>query len=290
MEHLNKQQLILLALLVSFVTSIATGIVTVALMNQAPQGFIQTINRVVEKVVPSDPVKDTETIVKETVVVNSDDMVVSAIQKNSGSVLRIYRTNSDPSADSSSMVFVGLGFVVSKDGIIATDNGVISSDGKYFVTLPDKKLYNLNVLRSKAGEQVALLQVAMVDPQNPPTLPKAVSLSSGGLKLGQTVVYIGGESKDQVSTGIVSGLSTEIAGDSTSTSTATTTPSESVSAIETSISSSDFMSGAPLVSLSGDVVAIKATFMDSARTDLFVPSQAINDALANMLADQKKVQ
>ena len=38
MEHLNKQQLILLTLLISFVTSIATGIVTVSLMDQAPQG------------------------------------------------------------------------------------------------------------------------------------------------------------------------------------------------------------------------------------------------------------
>lgn len=49
MEELNKTQLILLALLVSFVTSIATGIVTVTLMDQAPQGVTQTINRVVKK-------------------------------------------------------------------------------------------------------------------------------------------------------------------------------------------------------------------------------------------------
>ena len=289
MEHLNKQQLILLTLLVSFVTSIATGIVTVALMDQAPQGFIQTINRVVERIVPSEPVKDTQTIVKETVVVNTDDMIVSAIEKNTGSVMRIYRTNSDPAANSNSMVFVGLGFVVSNDGIIATDNGVVSADGKYFVTLGDKKLYNLNVLRAKQGEKVALLQIQN-DPQNPATLPKTVVLSSADLKLGQTIVYMGGESKAQVSTGIISGLSTEISGNDNASSTATSTPYQSVSSIETNIDNGNFISGAPLVNLSGEVVAIKATFMDSARTDLFVSSKAISSALVSLLAEQKKAQ
>ncbi|MFA6227209.1 MAG: serine protease [Candidatus Paceibacterota bacterium] len=293
MEHLNKQQLILLALLVSFVTSIATGIVTVALMNQAPQGFIQTINRVVERtverVVPSEPINNTQTIVKETVVVTSDDMIVSAIDKNSNSVLRIYRTNSDPAADSNSMVFVGLGLVVSDDGIIATDNSVVSTDGRYFVNLSDKKLYNLSILRAKQGEQIALLKIP-ADNKNPATLPKAVLLSNNDIKLGQTVVYIGGESKNLVSTGIISSLATKSIKDDTTSDTSSSTPTEIISSIETNINSGSFMSGAPLVNLSGEIVAIKATFMDSARTDLFVPSKAISDALASLAAEQKKVQ
>jgi hypothetical protein len=150
-------------------------------------------------------------------------------------------------------------------------------------------VYNLNILRSKSGEQVALLKVQS-DDKNPATLPSAVALSSSTPKLGQTIVYIGGESKDQVSTGIVSGLSTEISGDSTASSTASSTPSNSVSSIETNIDSESLMPGAPLVDISGNVVAIKATFMDTAKTDLFVPSQAIKDALANLAADQKATQ
>lgn len=56
-KDLNKSQLILLAILLSFVTSIATGITTVTLMDQAPSSVTVPINRIiretVEKVVPA---------------------------------------------------------------------------------------------------------------------------------------------------------------------------------------------------------------------------------------------
>ena len=48
MVSLTKTQIVLLFLLVSFVTSLATGIVSVTLVNQAPQPVTHTINKVVE--------------------------------------------------------------------------------------------------------------------------------------------------------------------------------------------------------------------------------------------------
>ena len=55
-KELNKSQLILLAILLSFVVSIATGITTVTLMERAPNSVIVPINKVVrqtvEKIVP----------------------------------------------------------------------------------------------------------------------------------------------------------------------------------------------------------------------------------------------
>ena len=89
MESLTKHQIILLTLLVSFITSIATGIVTVALMNQAPIGVCQTINRIVQRtieqvVATSTPSNSTQSTVKETVIVSEDDQVVSAIKQKYG--------------------------------------------------------------------------------------------------------------------------------------------------------------------------------------------------------------
>ena len=52
---MNKQQLVLLVLLVSFVTALVTGIVAVTLLNQAPQPITQTVQRVIEKTIGSLP-------------------------------------------------------------------------------------------------------------------------------------------------------------------------------------------------------------------------------------------
>jgi hypothetical protein len=57
-KDLNKSQLILLAILLSFIVSIATGITTVTLMQQAPDSVTVPVTRIVretvEKIVPAE--------------------------------------------------------------------------------------------------------------------------------------------------------------------------------------------------------------------------------------------
>jgi hypothetical protein len=57
-KDLNKSQLLLLALLVSFITSVVTGITVVSLMDQAPKSISTPITKIVkqtvERIVPAD--------------------------------------------------------------------------------------------------------------------------------------------------------------------------------------------------------------------------------------------
>ena len=162
MENLTKHQLILVALLISFVTSIATGIVTVSLMDQAPKGVTQTINRIVEKTVErvvTEPNK-ANSIIKETVVVKEEDKIIEAIEKNSKSMVRIYKTDSSSSAENPLKSFVGIGIIISKDGDIATDSSIIISSNSYSAVLNDAKEYDVELKPIQESKTIAFLGVS----------------------------------------------------------------------------------------------------------------------------------
>ena len=82
-EDLNKTQLLLLTILVNFVTAIATAVMTVSLLDQAPPTVTQTVNRIVERTVET-AVETTPlpSILppKETVVIRDEDLLSGAIR------------------------------------------------------------------------------------------------------------------------------------------------------------------------------------------------------------------
>ena len=281
MEHLNKQQLILLTLLVSFVTSIATGIVTVALMDQAPVGITQTIDRVVQNTIQTVTAPAQQTVVTKTVEINPDEQIVSAVANNSNSLIRIYAGSANP-ADTSAIAFVGLGAVISDDGIIATDDSIISSDKNYFTTDSSGTLHNLSIL-TLDGRQIALLKLSS-DDEKSMGLSKVSIASSTDVKLGQTVIYIGGEKQNEIATGIVSNINTRNAQINNSTSTEAV-----ISSIETSISS-NFIPGGLLLNLSGNLVGIQSDYVNSSLTDLFAPSSDVENAISTISTSTKKSQ
>lgn len=281
MEHLNKQQLILLTLLVSFVTSIATGIVTVALMDQAPVGVTQTIDRVVQNTIQTVTAPAQQTVVTKTIEINPDEQIVSAVANNSNSLIRIYAGSANP-ADTSAISFVGLGAVISDDGIIATDDSIISSGKNYFTTDSSGTLHNLSIL-TLDGRQIALLKLSSDDKKSM-GLSKVSIASSTDVKLGQTVIYIGGEKQNEIATGIVTNINTRNAQIDNSTSTEAV-----VSSIETSISS-NFIPGGLLLNLSGDLVGIQSDYVDSSLTNLFAPSSDVENAISTISTSTKNSQ
>lgn len=206
MENLTKHQLILVALLISFVTSIATGIVTVSLMDQAPKGVTQTINRVVERTVErvvAEPNKSNN-IVKETIVVKEEDKIIEAIDKNAKSMVRIYKNDSSVGAENPLKSFVGIGVIISKEGDIATDGAIISPTSFYSAVLSDGNEYNVKIKPiSTQGEKIIEFLKIVPKEKEVLSLSPAILADSDTLKLGQTVISLGGKLRNSVSIGII---------------------------------------------------------------------------------------
>ena len=285
MENLNKQQIVLLTLLTSFVTSIATGIFTVSLMDQAPKSVVQTINRVVERTIEKVNPEGSNSAAavattKETVVVRDDDMVVNSVEQNKNSVVRIYRNN----GGSSGQEFAGLGVVISRDGILVAGKPLYS-DGiiKYSASFENGKLYNVSLLPRKEGGKFTFLKINQ-DPQKLETFQAIKLTDSDSLKLGQTVIAWGGQIRNSVSTGIVSSLvdwNADVSNSSSTDNVATSTPKH-IAAIETNINLTDTISGGPLLTLYGDMVGIRVSLQSVTNEFYFMPANLIKAEMAEL--------
>jgi S1-C subfamily serine protease len=259
MEDLNKNQIILLALLVSFVTSIATGIMTVSLLQQAPLEVTRNINsvveRTIEKVIPSTILTPSVTKEVTTVVVNQDDAVVASINKNLKSVVRINERDSITDAVS----FYGIGLVIDKNGLIATSRRTITPTNIYTVVFSDGKEFSLAVIGIDKKTNFILFKANQTDKNKYDFVP--ATFSSVEPQLGQTLISLGGDTTNAVSVGRVISLGTKESGTGTST-------TKYISSIETDVSSKDLVLGSPLFDLSGNVVGIK---LSDTVSKLFIP-------------------
>ena len=122
LEQLTKHQILLLTLLVSFVTSIATGIVTVSLMDQAPEGVTRVINQIVERTVET-VVPDTQgaatATTEKTVVIQQDELVPQSIATVQKSVIRIVREGEGE--------VLARGVILDQRGLAVTDRAALAA-------------------------------------------------------------------------------------------------------------------------------------------------------------------
>lgn len=260
MEELNKNQLVLLALLVSFVTSLATGIVTVSLMEQAPQSVTQTINKVVTQTIEKAvTVKEPAAVVAA---IPEEDLITAAVEKNVKGTLKIRLGNQGD--------VVGFGTMLTPGGLIATDvsTGRYAAEAKYFAVLQDGKEVPIALaLEDKSG--ISFFQAALPEGYK----AEAVALgNSDKLKLGQAALIIA--PSGELQKGIVSGL---VKDSITATATTTETAITSVKLIKLSIILSLENSGSPLVNLSGETVGI-TFYRDGVK--VAVPSNVIKEGMA----------
>lgn len=300
-ERLTKAQIVLLTLLVSFVTSIATGIVTVTLLDQAPPAITQTINRVVERtierVVP-DKSQGASVITKEvTIVVKEDDLITDSIEKNSDSIVRISKI-SDAEEESIENIFVGLGVIVSGDGMIATDSSIIFNDYLYSVTTADGSVFTVETVSNYADDPIALLFAISEDNADDAEEIKfspIVFSNLDTLKIGQSVISLSGKERDNVAIGIISSLIEEevvveiSVGDENTEEEIVEVEIETItilSFIKTDIDAENILPGSPVIDIFGEVIGI-ALGMQTQSNAEFKPVTVIKSTIANLSTDSE---
>jgi hypothetical protein len=243
-EHLNKTQIVMLALLVSFVSSIATGIVTVSLVSQAPEGVTQTINRIVERTVEKVVTEPGKAIAaaasgsipastEKTVVVKEDDLAANSISQIQKSIVKIVEKGAPESA------FYARGIIVDALGLIATDRSIVDPNLGSEAIFPNGDRVTITARTPASGSSVLLFEPSFIGTSTP-KFAVAPLADISKLKLGQAVIRIGGKTKDAVSTGVISSLPD--------------TSSTSDHLIETNVNAT--VPGGVLITLFGDVVGI----------------------------------
>lgn len=187
-KDLNKPQLILLSLLLSFVASIATSITTMTLMQQAPLAVTAPINRIVKQTVEKIQQVEGKTTV-QTVVVKEEDLVVDAIAKNQSSIFTISRDVAD---DSGKLIEVsaGKGFILDASGIIVADSSIVSELGLYYVK-NDSGKFKADYLWSGKDGYSFLKVGAPLDEKNKLIAPVPVFGDLSLMKAGQKILFLG---------------------------------------------------------------------------------------------------
>lgn len=252
MDSLNRNQFFLLILLVSFVTSIATGIMTFALLQEAPVEITRTINQVVEKtiqqVTPATGILSSSPKEVTTVVVKEEDLVLDSINKNLKSIVRVRESY----GTSSQSRLYGIGLVINTKGDVVVPRDEIVPGNSYFGILSDGTEIQLNPMGADAQTRLVLFTLLKPDAIKANFVP--ATFADVEPWLGQTVVTLGGETENAVSVGRVESF---VMKEENTASTTTKYAVKYIGALETTVSSKNLEPGSPLFTLAGDIVGIQ---------------------------------
>lgn len=272
MEDLSKHQLILIVLLITFVTSIATGIITFTLLSEAPVEVTQQINRVVEKTIERVvPAEGQPEKVVTTVVVNEEDRVLESIAKNEKSIVRLKTTGADGTE-----VISGLGLVVSADGTIVSDLRGYNAASNFTILFFDGKTYPAGKVFVDNESGFVFMKTAVPQSETPKyTFYPAVFGDSDGLKIGQTLVAISGRDSNAASIGRIYQV-------------AFGEDKKTVKNILSDIKISRSHFGSPALNLSGEVVGLEAPFAELDTEHSYIPINVVKAATTRALAELSK--
>jgi len=272
MEHLTKQQITLLCVLIALITSVATAISVVSLTDESglpTQTIYKVIERSIDKVADL-PTKDsTPAPIKETKPVSTvfpSDIAQLGVK----SLVRIYETSSGTKQ------FVALGVAVgSKSGVLTSSLLVPNYAGSTYIAIaPDGTEVPATFSKDDISGSFAFF--VMNYPAGSKSKVPSIELKSiSNLKLGANVVAVGGkESGDVVSTGIVAELRPLTEG-------ATTGKTSAIVITDMTLTST--FSGFLLFDTSGVLVAFEQGIDTTEKTPIFLDAGVVKAALAGLL-------
>ncbi len=192
-EDLTKSQLLLLTILVNFVVAIATGVLTVSLLDQGPTTITQTVNRIVdhtiETVTTQVPSSGTENDGSPT----TEELLTSAIAESSARSVLVYRTGGEiPSA-------AGVYFPVSR----AVATAAVDLPGHITVVFSN----GTRVEADRVAEDASLKLYTFAPGTVLPEAPLAKLVPSAEVKQGQTAIGLTLDGK--AVTGIIAKIDAE---------------------------------------------------------------------------------
>jgi len=258
-EGLTKSQIFLLTLLTSFVTSIATGIVTVALLDQAPPVITQSVQRVIQATIEQAASSNTKPPVAAAVAVPlqtpppKERDLSEIVQDVLLSVVRIH--------DTETTLFLNFGVVLDAEGIIVTDaTGFELGKEKATATFSDGTSQRLMV-RGRDAKNSLIFFSAAIASTSVEYVP--ATLDRGEVSLAQTVIALIGKTAPRVASGIVV----------TSTESSAESP---VSMVTTNIDETLISRGTPLINKDGGLIGISTGSSRSVDGSTFISVSAIS--------------
>lgn len=205
-EELSKAQLLLLTVMVNFIVSIATGVLTVSLLDQAPIQVSEGVDRVVENTIQtiaspiqganpivSNPIRSITNAVQPQQSPSSEQLMTAAVGSAAARTVLIYR-----SATTSPAIAYGTYLPGSKAVATAAVKGLPK---EAMIAFSDGRVVRASLSKSSA----TVVIYGFADDAVLPSAPSASLTSSSKLKQGQTVLALTKDSAAVV--GIISKVS-----------------------------------------------------------------------------------
>jgi V8-like Glu-specific endopeptidase len=216
--------------------------------------------------------------VAQQITLTQSDAIVRVATQVKPSVVTIMTSDASGVTPFSGSSGAGSGFIVTANGLILTNNHVVSGASSLTVILDDTRQLPATVVATDAQHDLALVQVSATG-LTPVTLG-----DSGSVQVGELAIAIGsplGTFTDSVTQGIVSGTNRSITvGDQ-----ATRTQEDLSGLIQTDAAINPGNSGGPLLDASGSVIGVVTASASNAQDMGFaIP---INQAKAMISANSK---